>query len=447
VKKFWDNSTGKCGAGALAREAAPQKPVPASLTIGTVTISPATVLAPMAGVTDTVFRRFIRNLGGCGLIMTEFTSADGVLRMKDQKAKRYLHFYEDEHPISAQLFGSDPRVMAEAARMVEGLGFDLVDLNLGCPAKKVVKCNGGSGLLRDLPAIGKIFEAVRAAVKIPFTVKFRAGWNDQEIVCVELARMAEDCGLAAVALHARTREMGYSGNARWEWIAAIKDAVKIPVIGNGDIRSPEDACAMTAQTGCDAVMIGRTAPSNPWIFRQIEQYCAGIRETNAGNGHVGTAALGCPVERRSTGLDVRASAADLRLTREGHDFSRAVNPYLLELALGAEGRFPTPNDRGQKPYDSPTETDRYQMIRTYFQMLIEEELPDAVGKMKQFASWFTHGVPGGAGLRKEIYESKSAPEILTRVENFFEARLCGAGAPSASSGQALARETASAIPE
>ncbi len=115
---------------------------------------------------------------------------------KDRKAKRYLHFYEDEHPISAQLFGSDPQVMAEAARMVEGLGFDLVDLNLGCPAKKVVKCNGGSGLLRDLPAIGKIFEAVRAAVKIPFTVKFRAGWNDEEIVCVELAKMAETAGCA-----------------------------------------------------------------------------------------------------------------------------------------------------------------------------------------------------------------------------------------------------------
>ena len=126
--------------------------------------------------------------------------------------------------------------MAEAAKMVEGLGFDIVDLNLGCPAKKVVKCNGGSGLLRDLPAIGRIFEAVRAAVKVPFTVKFRAGWSDDEIVCVELARMAEACGLAAVALHARTREQGYSGQARWEWIAAIKDAVKIPVIGNGDIR-------------------------------------------------------------------------------------------------------------------------------------------------------------------------------------------------------------------
>lgn len=348
MRKFWDNSGQSADESVRAT-----RTVPAHLQIGSVQISPATVLAPMAGVTDTVFRRFIRNLGGCGLIMTEFTSADGVLRAKDQKAKRYLHFYDDEHPISAQLFGSNPQVMAEAARMVEGLGFDLVDLNLGCPAKKVVKCNGGSGLLRDLPAIGRIFEAVRAAVKIPFTVKFRAGWNDEEVVCVELAKMAEDCGLCAVALHARTREQGYSGNARWEWIAAVKGAVKIPVIGNGDIRSPKDACAMVSQTGCDAVMIGRMAPANPWIFRQIQQYCA---------------------------PDAPA-------------------------------------------YDQPSELDRYQMIRTYFQMLIEEELPDAVGKMKQFASWFTHGVPGGAGLRKEIYESKSAPEILTRVEAFFESHL------------------------
>jgi tRNA-dihydrouridine synthase B len=366
--KQWDNS-------AIARaSAAPGsegKPVPRSLNIGNLPISPATVLAPMAGVTDTVFRRFIRNLGGCGLIMTEFTSADGVLRARDQKAKRYLHFYEDEHPISAQLFGSDPRVMAEAARMVEGLGFDLVDLNLGCPAKKVVKCNGGSGLLRDLPAIGEIFEAVRTAVTVPFTVKFRAGWNDENIVCVELAKMAEDCGLNAVALHARTREMGYSGQARWDWIAAIKDAVKIPVIGNGDIRTPEDAVSMVTQTGCDAVMIGRMAPANPWIFRQIEQYTESSR------------------------------------------------------------------------YHEPAEADRYQMIRTYFQMLIGEELPDAQGKMKQFASWFTHGVPGGAALRKAIYEAKSAPEILQRVEEFFEQRSDGpavaadAAAVSARDGEPL----------
>ena len=371
MPKFWDNAdavVARTGETPVPTLTVPTRArvFPAGLKIGNVEIAPATVLAPMSGVTDTVFRRFIKNLGGCGLIMTEFTSADGVLR--DQRVRgRYLHFYEDEHPVSAQLFGSSPSVLADAARLVEDLGFDLVDLNLGCPAKKVVRCNGGSGLLRDLPLIRQIFEAVRAAVKIPFTVKFRAGWNDDEIVCVELARMAESCGLGAVALHARTREQGYSGNARWEWIASVKQAVKIPVIGNGDIRSPEDACAIVAQTGCDAVMIGRMAPANPWIFRQIEQYVS----------RVGTGDLARPTERSSA----------------------------------------------EKMYDEPTEADRYKMIRTYFQMLLEEGMPGAEGKMKQFASWFTHGVPAGAALRKTIYDAKSGSEILGRVDEFFEEKL------------------------
>jgi len=417
VRKYWDNS---CAAGTPAREETtldtvadknvrPTREFPLSLRIGGVTISPATVLAPMSGVTDTVFRRFIKNLGGCGLIMTEFTSADGMLR--DPRVRgRYLHFYEDEHPISAQLFGSDPRVLADAARMVEDLGFDLVDLNLGCPAKKVVKCNGGSGLLRDLPRIRKIFESVRAAVKIPFTVKFRAGWNDDEIVCVELARLAEDCGLCAVALHARTREQGYSGNARWEWIGLVKQAVKIPVIGNGDIRRPEDACAMVAQTGCDAVMIGRTAPANPWIFRQIEQYVA-----KPGIASVGPGQRPGQAERSSAvapGPHVQAAALD----------------YPAGLRPARPGQRPGPTQVGQGPsYDEPADADRYQMIRTYFQMLLEEEMSGAEGKMKQFASWFTHGVPGGAALRKAIYEAKSGAEILGRVEEFFEDRLCPCG--------------------
>ncbi len=376
--------------------------VPASFLIGKVEVAPATVLAPMAGVTDTVFRRFIKNASvfsavirgeslvscgadagfgmgveaetsnersGCGLIMTEFTSADGLSRMRESKRRRYLTYYDDEHPISAQLFGSNPETLAESAKIVEEAGFDVVDLNLGCPAKRVVACNGGSGLLKDLPLIKVIFERVRAAVSIPFTVKFRMGWNDSNIVCVELARMAEECGLNAVALHARTREDGYTGQARWEWIAAVKDAIGIPVIGNGDIRTPEDAAAMVEATGCDAVMIGRTAPANPWIFRQIAQYTA-------------------------TG-----------------------------------------------EYTQPTGEDRYRMIRTYFGMLVDEVsaeergagsvlggVPnksverDCVGKMKQFASWFTHGVPGGAGLRRAIFEAKSGAAVLGAVEEFFSGR-------------------------
>jgi len=227
VKKDWDNPR---------EHAMPAGTrVPAEVRIGTVLVAPATVLAPMAGVTDTVFRRFIRHaslftreLGsgnrdqvsgvadeidatvtnaqsGCGLLMTEFTSADGLARMRETKRRRYLTFYDDEHPIGAQLFGSNAETLAEAARIVEQTGFDLIDLNLGCPAKRVVGCNGGSGLLRDLPKIGEIFRAVRKAVTIPFTVKFRMGWNEKQIVCVELAKMAEAEGLNAVALHARTR--------------------------------------------------------------------------------------------------------------------------------------------------------------------------------------------------------------------------------------------------
>jgi tRNA-dihydrouridine synthase B len=210
----------------------------------------------------------------------------------------------------------------------------------------VVKC-GGSGLLRDLPQLETILRKIRAAVKIPFTIKIRIGWSDDEIVAVPVARMAEACGVEAIAIHGRTRLQGYSGRARWDVIAEVKQAVRIPVIGNGDVMSPGAAEALWAETRCDAVMIGRAAPTNPWIFHQMAEY----------------------------------------------------------FATGS--------------FREPSEGDRYQLIHDYYAMLVAEEMPGAIGKMKQFASWFTHGVRNGAELRRSVQSAATPQQVLERVDEFF----------------------------
>jgi len=329
---------------------------PEQLRLGGLVVRPATVLAPMAGLTDSLFRRFIRRLGGCGLVVTELISAEGLVRARRARRRGrtldYLAFLPEEHPVAAQRFGASPEVMAEAARICQDLGFDLVDLNLGCPVPKVVRGQGGSALLRDLPLLERILRRMRAALSIPLTLKYRSGWNERELVAVEVARLAEDCGLEGVALHPRTREQGFAGRADWSRIAEVKASVKIAVIGNGDVIMPEDAVRLVAETGCDAVMIGRAAATDPWIFRQLSEL----------------------------------------------------------LATGG--------------YARPSCRDRHALLRDYFELLLASGHGETVGRMKQFAAYFTHGLRYGARLRSQIFQARDPRQILALVEAFFQSEPC-----------------------
>jgi nifR3 family TIM-barrel protein len=244
--------------------------LPSSYQIAHVTVRPNIVLAPMVGVTDSVFRRTILRGGGCGLVSSEMTNAASV-SPKARARHHQLEFLPEERPITIQLSGNEPDLVAAAARTVEELGADVIDINCGCPSPKVVGGGHGSALLRDLPKMERLLTAVRAAVQVPITLKFRAGWDDQSLNYLDTARMAEAVGVAALALHPRTKAQAYSGNADWSRVAEVKRVVGIPVVGSGDVRDAEDALRRLAASGADGVMIGRGAMANPWIFAQTAQ--------------------------------------------------------------------------------------------------------------------------------------------------------------------------------
>ena len=238
--------------------------------IGNVELKNAIALAPMAGVTDLPFRLLCKEQG-CGLMYTEMVSAKALL-YKNRNTKPLLETRPEEEPVAVQLFGSDPEIMSEMALQLEEGPYAIIDVNMGCPVPKIVNNGEGSALMKDPKLVEQILTALVKAINKPVTVKIRKGFDDDHVNAVEIAKIAEACGVAAVAVHGRTRAQYYSGQADWDIIAQVKDAVKIPVIGNGDVDSPEKAKAILEQTGCDGVMIGRAAEGNPWIFREVVSY-------------------------------------------------------------------------------------------------------------------------------------------------------------------------------
>jgi tRNA-dihydrouridine synthase B len=316
-------------------------------------IDPPLVLSPMAGVTDISFRRLLKARGGIGLTVSEFISVEGLTR-NNPKSKRQMRFYENERPFAVQIFGGQPERMRMAAEMAEEIGADILDVNCGCPAPKVVKHGGGSGLLRDLPRLETILKDIKRAIAIPLTIKIRAGYSDSAINALETAKLAEDCGVEHIALHGRTKEQGYRGLANWDLVKQIKQIVKVPVSGSGDISSIDQALGRFRETGCDGVLIGRGAMANPWIFRQIED---------------------------------------------------AMN--------------------GREPFQ-PTLEDKRALLLEYFEML-QQDMPQlaAIGRMKQLAGQFTHGLQGGALFRTALYHSHSVNEILDRISEYFETITAG----------------------
>ena len=343
--------------------------------IGAIDLTPPFALAPMAGMTDTAFRRLVKRRGGCGLVVSEMVSSEGLVRGIDRTLE-YAEFTEEERPVSIQIFGGDPAKMASAAQIVEGMGADIVDVNMGCPVPKIAKHNAGCSLMREPAHAADVIRAMSRAVKIPVTVKMRAGWDAGEINAPELARRLEDAGAAAVAVHGRTAAQSYSGSSDWDLIARVAAGLSIPVFGSGDCIDPEQLVARVRESNVAGVLVGRGALRNPWIFEQAADLAAGRVPRQIS-----------PAERGQFLLDYVELLMNERLG-EAEGF-RHVAP----------GQAPPPSApaRGH---------DRW-----------------VINKLRALNSWFTKGLDNGSHLRVAINAAESIPQLRAVIQDFFFADL------------------------
>ena len=342
--------------------------------IGSVELSPPFALAPMAGMTDTAFRRLVKRKGGCGLVVTEMVSSDGLVRGIDRTLE-YAEYTEEERPVSIQIFGGDPEKMAAAAQIVEGMGADIVDVNMGCPVPKIAKHNAGCSLMREPEHAATVVRAMTKAVKIPVTVKMRAGWDADEINAPELARMIEDAGAAAVTVHGRTAAQSYRGSSDWDLIARVAGGVGIPVIGSGDCIEPEQLVDRARDGRVSGVLVGRGALRNPWIFQQAADVAAGRP------AHVVTSA-----ERAEFLLEyVRM------LLSERVDEASGFRHVAPGQSAGADAH-PAPA-RGRERW--------------------------VINKIRALNSWYTKGLDNGSHLRVAVNRAESIAQLQDVIQSFF----------------------------
>jgi tRNA-dihydrouridine synthase B len=348
--------------------------------IGPITIATPFGLAPMAGMTDSAFRRQVKRRGGCGLVVTEMVSCEGLIRGMDRTLE-YAEFTEEERPVSVQIFGGDPVRMAEAARVVEGLGADVVDVNMGCPVPKVARHNAGCSLMREPDHAAAIIAAMVKAVRIPVTVKMRAGWNDQQVNAPALAKLVEDAGASAVAVHGRTAAEAYRGRSDWDLIARVASAVRIPVFGNGDLVEPAHLIERWRDGGVAGVLVGRGVLRNPWICAQAAEIAAG-----------GVPRPATPEDRGRFLLEYINLLLD-----EGVDepvgFRHQAGTSLHESA-GIGGTVESARIGGGR--------ERW-----------------VINKVRAFAAWFTKGVDGGARVRVAINQTESIVDLRELISRFF----------------------------